>query len=95
MGALLQKNMYLLSYSHQITIHEDMQSPLNYNLQYFHFQYLQASGEPFLPYEKHLLLSLSSYNLATNIRTEGYKKILQVQVFAFAFLGYHMWPFYP
>lgn len=49
MGALLQKNMYLISYSHQITIHQDMQSPLNYNLQYFHFQYLQASGEPFLP----------------------------------------------
>lgn len=44
MGALLQKNMYLISYSHQITVHQDMQSPFNYNLKYFHFQYFQASG---------------------------------------------------
>lgn len=90
MDALLQKNMYLISYSHQITIYQDMQSPFNYNLQYLPFQYSQAPRQLILPWEKYLLVSLSSYNLATNIRIEDYKKILQVQVYAIVFLGYHM-----
>lgn len=56
MGALLQMNMYLIIYSHQITIYQDMQSSLNYNLQYFCFQYFQPSGEPILPKDRYLLL---------------------------------------
>ena len=56
-------NMYLISYSHQITMYQDLQSPLNDNLQHFCFQRFQASGELILPKDRYLpsLLSLRTW----------------------------------
>lgn len=51
--ALLWTNMYLISDSGQITIYQDMQPPLHYNLQYLCFQ---ESEEPVLPKDRFLLL---------------------------------------
>lgn len=52
-------NMHLISYSHQITIYQDTQPTLNYNLNYFCLWYSQAPGELTLPKDRYLLWGYS------------------------------------
>lgn len=52
-------NTHLISYSHQITIYQDTQPTLNYNLNYFCLWYSQAPGELTLPKDRYRLWGYS------------------------------------